>query len=289
MVNYRRSIPSRIFDTANVCFLIVVSSTSLLPFIYLLLTSFSTNQEIDRGALVPSSFSIDAYRAAFATPLLSNGFLISAFVTLAGTSISIALTTMMAYALSRKELPMRRALLFLVVLTMMVNAGIIPLYLVVRSLKLVDSIWSLILPSCIGAFNVILMRNFFLTIPDELEDAARLDGCSDLEVLVRIVVPLSGPALAVFVLFYGVNYWNTYFSAIMFINDPAKMPFQVALRQLLAVDQLQELDIARLSQLPYPQALRAAALVLSALPVLAVYPWVQRYFTTGLLLGGIKE
>jgi putative aldouronate transport system permease protein len=133
------------------------------------------------------------------------------------------------------------------------------------------------------------MKNFFLTIPDELEDAARLDGCSDLGVFVRIVLPLSKPALAAFSLFYAVGYWNSYFNAILFINDPAKMPLQVVLNQLLTVEQIPEQDIVRLSQLPYPFTLKAAAVVLSVIPVLLVYPWIQKYFTQGILMGSMKE
>jgi len=133
------------------------------------------------------------------------------------------------------------------------------------------------------------MKNFFLTIPDELEDAARIDGCSDFGVFLRIVLPLSKPALATFALFYAVGYWNSYFDAIMFINDPTKMPLQVALRQLLTVEPLTELDIARLSQLPHPYTLKAAAVVLSIIPVMIIYPLIQKYFTQGMLLGSMKE
>lgn len=289
MIRYRRSWGSRLFDWSNHLLLGASTLIVLIPLLYLLLSSIATNAEIDRGAVIPTQYTLDAYRVALSTPLLMNGYAISLFITVVGTVISMTFTTMMAYALSKRDLPFRRFILFFVVMTMMINAGLIPYYLVVRGLGLLNSIWSLIIPSALSAFNVILMKNFFLTIPDDLEDAARLDGCNDLGVFVRIVLPLSKPALAAFSLFYAVGYWNSYFNAILFINDPAKMPLQVVLNQLLTVEQIPEQDIVRLSQLPYPFTLKAAAVVLSVIPVLLVYPWIQKYFTQGILMGSMKE
>jgi putative aldouronate transport system permease protein len=288
-VKYRRSIGSRVFDIGNHLFLAVCALVVLLPLLYLVLSSLATDAEVDRGAVIPMSYTFDAYHAALSTPMLLNGYFVSIFVTVIGTAISMAFTTMMAYALSKKDLPARKFLLFFVVLTMFLHTGLIPYYLVVKGLGLIDSTWSLIIPSALSAFNVILLKNFFLTIPDELEDAARLDGCSDFGVFVRVVLPLSRPAIAAFALFYMVGYWNSYFNAVMFINDPAKMPLQVVLRQLLVVEYLPEQDIARLSQLPHPHTLKAAAVVLSIIPILLVYPWIQKYFTKGILLGSMKE
>lgn len=286
---YRNSLSSRVFDLANHLLLSLFMLVVLVPIVYIVLSSFATNAEIDRGAIIPMHYTLDAYRTAFATPLLVNGRLISLFVTVAGTIISMVFTVMLAYALSKRDLQGRRVLLFFVVLTLIVNVGLIPYYLIVKNLHLLNSVWSLIIPSALNAFNVILMKNFSLTIPDELEDAARLDGCSDFGVLVRIILPLSKPALATFSLFYAVSYWNTYFNAILFINDPAKMPLQVVLRQMFSVEYLPQQDIVRLTQLSYPQTLRAAAVVLSVIPVLIVYPWIQRHFTEGMLVGSVKE
>lgn len=286
---YRNSLASRMFDFVNHILLSLFMLIVLLPIAWVILNSFATNAEIDRGAIIPTQYTLDAYRSAFSTPLLVNGYLISVFVTVVGTITSMIVTVMLAYALSKKNLPGRRVLLFFVVLTMIINVGLIPYYLIVKSLHLLDSIWSLIIPSALNAFNVILMKNFFLTIPDELEDAARLDGCSDFAVLTRIVLPLSKPALAAFSLFYAVGYWNTYFNAVLFINDPAKMPLQVVLRQMFSVEYLPQQDIVKLTEMSYPQTLRAAAVVLSVIPVLLIYPWVQRHFTEGMLVGSVKE
>ncbi len=288
-MSYHKSTASRIFDVGNHLFLTVYGLMIILPFLYLVLTSFATNAEIDRGAVIPTHYTLDAYRTAFSSALLLNGYLVSIFVTVVGTAISMVFTTMLAYALSKKGLPGRRFLLFFVVLTMIFNAGLIPYYLVVRGVGLINSVWSLIIPSALNPFNVILLKNFFLAIPEELEDAARLDGCNDFDVFVRVVLPLSRPAIAAFSLFYAVGYWNSYFNAIMFINDPMKMPLQVVLRQLLTVEPLTELDIARLSHLPYPFTLKAAAVVLSIIPVMIIYPLALKYIHQGILLGSMKE
>lgn len=288
-MTYHKSLPSRIFDVANYLFLIACALAILAPFLSLVLTSFATNSEVDRGAIIPREYSLDAYRTAFSTRILINAYLISLYVTVIGTIISMVLTSMMAYALSKKNLPGRRFLLLFVLLTMIFNAGLIPYYLIVKSVGLINSIWSLIIPSALSGFNVILMKNFFLSIPDELEDAARLDGCNDFSVFVLVILPLSKPAIAAFSLFHAVSYWNSYFNAVMFITDPMKMPLQVVLRQLLMVEPLTELDIARLSQLPHPYTLKAAAVVLSIIPVVVAYTWIQKFFTQGILLGSMKE
>lgn len=289
MTRYRASPGERAFDVTNHALLAVFALACLFPVLFLVVVSFATNAELDRGMILPTRFTLDAYRVAFGTANVVSGFQVSVFVTSAGVALSLFLTSLMAYGLSRRNLPGRRVLTMLVVVTMMVNAGLIPFFLVVKTFGLVNTVWSLIVPTAVSGFNVILMRNFFAAIPEELEDAARLDGCGEFGVLFRIVLPLSKPALAAFGLFTGVAYWNAYFNAVMFINDPRLHPLQVVLRQLLVVENpTGEAIDAIVGQRPYPQTLKAAVVVISIIPVLLVYPWLQKHFARGVLMGSIK-
>jgi putative aldouronate transport system permease protein len=277
------------FDLLNYIVLAGFAVACLFPLVYLTLTSFATSAEVDRGALVPRQFTLNAYVGVLSMRNFVQSFQVSVLVTTIGVMLNLSLTALMAYALARRDLPGRRWLTLFVVMTMMVNAGIIPLYLVVKSLGMINTIWSLIIPSAVSGFNVILMRNFFAAIPEELEDAARLDGCGDFGVFFRIMLPLSVPALAAFGLFAGVAYWNAYFNALMFINDQSLQPLQVVVRQILTVETSTGGVLDTLvDQRPYAQTLKAAVVILSIVPVLVVYPWLQRFFVRGVLVGSIK-
>lgn len=211
-------------------------------------------------------------------------------VTFFGTLFSMLLTCLMAYGLSRKDLDGRNFIMFMVLFTMLFSGGMIPTFLVVKEMGLIDSYAALIVPSAINAFNLIIMRNFFQNLPEGLEESAKIDGAGDWGILFRIVIPLSMPAIATISLFYAVTYWNTYMQAILYLNDAAKWPVQVILRQIvilasgLAADTSGMEDIVR----PPEQTVKMAVIVVATLPILCVYPFLQKHFAKGALLGSIK-
>jgi putative aldouronate transport system permease protein len=209
-------------------------------------------------------------------------------VTIVGTVLSMILTSFMAYALSRKYLHGRGIFNFIVVFTMLFSGGMIPSFILVQSLGLIDSLWALILPSAISAYNMIIMRNFFQGIPDSLEESAKMDGCSDWGVFFRIILPLSLPSIATISLFYAVSYWNTYQSAILYINDSAKWPIQVLLRQIVIVSSGMNADAASVDVVPPAQSVKMAVIVVATLPMLIAYPFVQKYFVKGAMVGSVK-
>jgi putative aldouronate transport system permease protein len=257
------------------------------PFLYVVSSSFATEHEIlNRGFfLIPKEWTIDAYGY-----LLSNANFLTAFensvvITVCGTIINITLTSLMAYGLSKTWLKGRRTLNFMVLITMIFSGGIIPTYLVVRELGLINSYWALYLTMAIAPFNLIVMRSFFQSIPSELEEAARIDGCSELRLFLRIIIPLSMPSIATFTLFYAVYNWNTYFYAILFINDSADWPLQVYLRQMLVVSSGMEEEAGAFR---YTPGVKMAAVLITALPLLVVYPFLQKHFNKGMMLGSVK-
>jgi putative aldouronate transport system permease protein len=259
----------------------------LFPFLYVVFTSFAPQEEIlTRGFfLIPHDWTIDAYRYLTHSGNFVQSFNNAVYITIVGTFINMLLTSLMAYGLSKPWLKGRRILNFIVLFTMLFSGGIIPTYLVVKSLHLLDSYWSLFLTGAIAPFHLIVLRSFFQAIPLELEESARIDGCGELRLFYRIILPLSLPAIATFTLFYAVHNWNSYFNAILYLNDSGKWPLQVFLRQLLNQSDANVEDVAALQFTP---AVRMAAVVLTAVPLLVVYPFLQKYFNKGMLLGSVK-
>ncbi|MEN3608535.1 carbohydrate ABC transporter permease [Plantactinospora sp. ZYX-F-223] len=273
--------------------LAVCCAAVVVPFLGIVSTSLATHEQITRDGgfvLVPDEVSFAAYAAILSGGVVTRATLVSLFVTVAGTALSMATTILLAYGLSRPRSVAHRPLLMVVLFALLFTPGIIPSYLVVKSLGLLDSYWALILPVAVNAFNVIILRAFFMDLPREVIDSARIDGAGDAAILFRIVLPLSKAVLAVIGLFYAVAYWNAFFSALLYLNDTAKWPLQLVLRTYvvnqtqLGVDQLGSAGAA----LPPQEAIQMAILVLSIVPVLVVYPFVQRHFTKGVLIGAVK-
>jgi ABC-type glycerol-3-phosphate transport system permease component len=262
----------------------------LYPLVYVIGMSFGTAESIQSGQLFPTSFSLEAYRSVLSGGVVTRAILNSVFITLVGTFLSVLLTAMLSYGLMRtREVPGARIVLILVLLTMLFGAGIIPMYILMKTLGLLDSHWSIILPGLIGAFNLIVMRNFFMNLPGELFEAARIDGAGHFRIFFQIVIPLSKAVIAVIALFYAVGYWNVFFNAMIYLNDTSKWPIQVVLNQFV----VQNSDINALQNPDRPpppaQAVQMAVIVLATLPILIVYPFLQRYFTKGVLTGAIKS
>ncbi|MDI1460431.1 carbohydrate ABC transporter permease [Catellatospora sp. KI3] len=264
----------------------------VVPFVGIVATSLSPRAEVTRAGgfvLVPKQISFAAYEAILSGGVVTRATLVSLFVTAAGTLLSLVATTLLAYGLSRPGSFAHRPLLMTVLFAVLFGPGLIPSYLVVKSLGLLDTYWALLLPPMINAFNVIIMRSFFLELPPEVIESARIDGAGDLAVLTRIVLPLSKAALAVIGLFYAVGYWNAFFSALLYLNDSGMWPLQLVLRTYV-VNQTQ-LGVDQLgggAGLPPQEAVQMAILVLSIVPVLLVYPFVQRHFSKGVLIGAVK-
>lgn len=280
----------RIFQVVNTIVLGGFALLCLLPFLSVLGSSFATPGELATRPLVivPETFTLDAYRYILSTGTIFRALGVSVFVTVVGTFVSLLLTSFMAYALSKRYLRGRRVINFLVVFTMLFSGGMIPTFIVVQSLGLIDSLWSLILPVAINAFNFVIMRSFFQAIPDSLEEAARIDGCSDLGTFLRIVLPLSLASIATIGLFYAVAYWNTYQHAILYINDSEKWPIQVLLRQVVIVASGMNAEAGAVDVVPPAQSVKMAVIVVATLPMLVVYPFIQRFFVKGALIGSVK-
>ncbi|AEI40540.1 carbohydrate ABC transporter permease [Paenibacillus mucilaginosus] len=284
---------SRIFDSLNVTLLLAFALITVIPFIYVIAGSFATQKELlQRGfILFPTEYTLDAYKYIFSTPTLVRSLLVTVYITVVGTLINIFFTCMMAYPLARKDMDFRKPILMLVVFTMLFGGGMIPTFLVVKQLGMINTYWSLLIPGAISAFNLIIMRNFFQQLPDGLEESAKIDGCNDLGIFFRIVLPLSLPAIATFSLFYAVGHWNTFFGAVLYINDHTKWPIQVLLRQIVILasggvgdSSSMEADFVA----PPEQSVKMAVIVVSTLPILLVYPFLQKHFAKGVLLGSVK-
>ncbi|WP_406248877.1 carbohydrate ABC transporter permease [Microbacterium sp. M] len=280
----------RIFSVINAIVLIAFALICVLPFVNVLASSLATPGELATRPFIlwPETFSLDAYRYILSTPTIFRALGVSAIVTIGGTFISLVLTAFMAYALSKKHLKGRRVINFMVLFTMLFAGGMIPTFIVVKSLGMIDSLWSLIIPVAINAFNFIIMRSFFQGIPESLEEAARIDGCSEFGVFWRIVLPLSLASIATIGLFYAVYYWNTYQSAILYINSSELWPMQVLLRQIVIVASGLNASESAVDIVPPAQSVRMAVIFVATLPMLIIYPFVQRYFVKGALVGSVK-
>lgn len=284
------TIGSRIFTIANSTLLVLIALVCLLPFINVIASSFASTQEMvtKRFILFPTTFSLDAYQYILSTPTIFKALGVSIGITLAGTVVSMVLTALMAYGLSRTYLHGRNFINFVVVFSMLFSGGMIPTFLVVKSVHLIDSYGSMILPVAINAFNLIIMRNFFQALPNSLEESAKIDGCTDFGVFFKIMLPLALPSIATISLFYGVAYWNTYMNAILYINDSLKWPIQVLLRQIVIVSSGMQADNTSVDVIPPAQTVKMAVIVIATVPMLLAYPFVQRHFVKGTLLGSVK-
>ncbi len=282
----------RWFARVNAVLLVAVALICLFPFYYVFVVSFASPWEVRQGGLLlfPQEWTLDAYRYLFSTDAFVRAAGISAFLAIVGTVCSLLITSMLSYGLSRKRLKGRRTLLLLILVTTLFNPGIIPGYLVVRDLGMINSVWSLIVPVLTSGWYVLLMKGFFDSIPTGLEEAALIDGCNDMSVWYRIILPLSLPSLAAFGLFFAVAYWNTFFTAVLYINKPDKWPLQILLQNLLidSSTSLGAMSDSALQNVP-SQTKKMAAIIVSTVPILLVYPFLQKHFAKGAMVGSVKE
>ncbi|MBR7836763.1 carbohydrate ABC transporter permease [Actinospica durhamensis] len=271
--------------------IVVISILVLYPFVAVLGTSLSSETEIaEHGGLVlwPAHPTLNAYRMIFTGSVVTRAVVVSLAITLAGTAFSLLITVPMAYALAQRRLVGRRFFLMAALFTMMFNPGIIANFLLVTNLGLSNSYWSLILPSLVSAFNLVILRSFFMGLPQELYDAASIDGAGDLRMLLRLVIPLSKGVIAVVTLFTAVGYWNEWFNALLYLNDSTKWPLAYVLRFYVDSGQSLVPPSVTADAGVAPQAVSMATVVVSIVPIVALYPFLQRYFTRGVLTGAVK-
>ncbi|WP_245543000.1 carbohydrate ABC transporter permease [Ruania albidiflava] len=269
--------------------LLAVGLFALVPLLIVVSASFTPYSEVLANGgyvLIPKKFTLEGYIAIWTQTRIPRAMLISTFVTVVGTALNMVLSTGLAWALSRKEMPGRTVILLALVFTTVFNAGIIPTYLIVKATGLLNSVWAMIIPGAVSVFNVFIMKTFFEGLPGELIESARLDGAGELRLLARIVFPLAVPVLLTIGLFYAVNNWNTFFAAIFYVRDTALQPLQVVLRDLLTTSI--EAESSPDSVTP-TVTLRMAAVVITALPMIVVYPFIQKHFQKGVLIGSVKS
>jgi len=287
---YRFNTPAgRVFDVFNVVLLVAIGIVALVPFVYVLAGSFATEAELATRSffLWPETFSLDAYEAIFTSPAFVRALITTIAVTAVGTLVQLMLTATMAYPLSKANLPGGRLILSLIVFTMVFGGGMIPTFLVVKDLGLLNNYWALILPMAINPFSLIIIKNFFQQLPAELEESAKIDGANELQTLWSIVLPLSKPVLATFALFYAVGIWNDFMSPLLYLNDSSMWTLQMFLRQVTVATDLSIVE-SDPSQLPPAQGIKFAVIIVATLPIVLFYPFLQKHFAKGMLIGSVK-
>ncbi|MGI5900431.1 MAG: carbohydrate ABC transporter permease [Christensenellales bacterium] len=262
----------------------------LFPFYYIIVVSISDPTYVREGRMIlfPKGFSLEAYRTTFSHARFYSSFRVSITRTVIGTLLGVSFSSAMAYSVSRKHLRGRVFFTLLLVFTMLFNGGIIPTYLVVRYTGLIDTIWALIIPNMINTFNVIVLISFFRNVPDEIEESAKIDGANDLIIFLRLMIPVALPAIATITLFIAVYHWNALMDGILYINTPAKKPLQVYLNDIVIAGQTDDLFQDASARWMPTLSLKTATIVASTLPILIVYPFLQRYFVKGIMIGSVK-
>jgi putative aldouronate transport system permease protein len=290
--------PSRRFnlvDTVILAFLGLMTLIFLFPFYQTVILSFSRAGDLQSGKvfIVPASFDLSAYEYLIEEGKMIRGAGVTLFITILGTFLSLTVTTAGAYALTKKIMPGRNLIMNGIILTMFFGGGLIPYFLTVQKLGLANNILVMVIPVMINTFNLILMKNFLSSIPLELEESAKIDGANEIIILVRIIVPISAPIIATIALFYAVDRWNEWWHAMIFINDTTKYPLQLVLREAIVninkvLSDATAAAMAERTKTYYQESVKAAIIVISAVPILLVYPFLQRHFVKGIMIGSIK-
>ncbi|NHN29541.1 carbohydrate ABC transporter permease [Paenibacillus agricola] len=281
------------FDWVNYSLLALISIVCIFPFIYVFSVSF-TDPEIYvplKFYFFPDQWSLAAYKYLLSTNSFLNSLKNTVFITLIGTLLNILVSFTLAYTLTKKLMPGRNIMLSAVIFTLVFNAGIVPGYILIKELGLINSLWSLIWPSLTNAWSLIVIKSFFESLPSELEDSAKIDGCSDIGVFLRIVIPLSMPAIAAFTLFFAVSYWNTYFNALIYLSDSKKWTLQVLIKTLVIDSDSNGVGQSGAggdSRAVPQETIRMASIMLAMAPILLVYPFLQKHFAKGVMLGSVK-
>ena len=290
----KKSKGDRAFDITLVVISILIILVIAYPLYFVVIASFSQPEAVLGGKLrfLPVGFNLESYQMVLTEPKVWTGYRNTILYTLMGTCINLVLTTLAAYPLSRKDMPFRGLLTFVASFTMLFGGGMIPVYLVVRGLKLTDSIWAMVIPNALATYNMLVMKNYFQSsIPEELQEAAAIDGCDHFGTLIRVVLPLSAPIMAVIVLFYAVGHWNAFFNAIIYLRNQDLFPLQVVLRDILLQNSLEAVggDLTGMyEKVMRGESMKYALIIVASAPVIMLYPFVQKYFVKGVMVGAIK-
>lgn len=292
-VRVKKSVGDRIIDVIIYVGLGLVALSTVLPFLYVIAGSFATDKELTEKAffIVPEVWSLNAYKYAINSQNILRGLRNSIILTALGTFLCMAFSLSFAYPLSKKHFRGRNWMMNMVIFTMLFGGGMIPCYLVYTAYGLYDTYWALILPGLISPFNMVIIKNFFQELPQELEDAAFMDGANDLQIFTKVALPLSKPVIASISLFYGVGFWNDYFSSMIYLKTAEKFPIQIQLRSIiLLTSKINEavMDYYDMNGAPPDKAVKMACTVIATVPILVVYPFVQKYFTKGVMVGAVK-
>lgn len=292
----KRSFGEIIFDIGNVVVLGILSIVFLYPMWYVVMASFSDpSQFVSHTGLlwIPKGFSLSGYKMVLRTASILIGYVNTLLYVVAGTALNLLLTSMGAYVLSRKKLYIRRFLSLAIVFTMYLSGGLIPFYLTVRNLGLYNTRWAMLLPVAINTWNLIVMRTSMSQVPESLEEAAKMDGANDFVILFRIIMPVIKSTVAVMVLFYAVQHWNSWFNAMIFLQDRSKYPLQLFLREILLSGSMTDIAAGStgedVNNVLTMNMLKYCTIVISTLPILCVYPFLQKYFAKGVMIGSVKE
>lgn len=279
----------RIYVVLSTIFLVILCTIMMMPLLKVVAESFSEKSYIETNQVLfwPRGFNVEAYKRVFDNPNIITAFRNSVLITVMGTTINLLMTAAMAYPLSRPEFKFKKPILLMVTLTMIFTAPMIPSYLVVKGMKLDDSIWAVILPGMISGYNFFIMRSFFAGLPEELIDAARIDGCGEIRILFQIVLPLSKAVIATLLLFYGVNHWNALQQPLIYLRSPQVQTLQIRLYQILMEDNVAIADTGQVALAPI--TVKMATIVVATVPILVVYPFLQKHFAAGATLGSVKE
>ncbi|MEK3720096.1 carbohydrate ABC transporter permease [Paenibacillus sp. FSL H8-0034] len=291
----------RLYPIGDICFNVILYGAltfftflCLFPFLNTLANAFSSNQAIQTGQVVlwPIGWQLDAMKSIMTDVTIIRSLFITIYITVLGTALNLLFTVVTAYPLSRRDLKGRAVFMNFMIITMLFSGGMIPTFLLVKNMGMLNTLWALMIPGLISAFNVIIMKSFFQSLPDELREAAIMDGCGNIRYLIRIVLPLSGASLATIGLFYAVGNWNAYFNAVLYIDNPDLHTLQVKLRNILLLSQMDtSLETMQLQQSKLSiiqESLKASVIIFATVPILIVYPFLQKYFVKGSLLGSVK-
>jgi len=284
----------KIFDTVNILFMIAICLVTLYPFVYVGFASVSDPGMLaqHRGLLwKPYGFSLNAYQSVFANPNVLSGYRNTLFYVVAGTALNLIMTALGAYFLSRRNVLFKNAIMFMIVVTMFFQGGLIPTFLLVSNLGLVDTPWAMIIPGAINTWNLIVMRTSFQAVPVSLEESAKIDGASEWTIMWRIVLPLSLPVIAVMILFYAVGHWNAWFNAMIYLRNRDLYPLQLILREILITNSIDNMttDASGVDKMPIGETIKYATIIVATLPILVLYPFLQKYFVKGVMIGALKE